>query len=187
MAEGSASPDLGSPELELERYRKRCSELEARNAELEKQVTRLESENRELREEFLSLKTTVSAVVARSIGAKAETGRSRLKKPGRRVGHQGASRTRPAKIDATVELDQSICPRCGGVLSQDHTDSYTRVVEDIVPARVVVIRKITNGNQSEEGARAHAVLMSIRETCALRKDNFFDYAMNYLSQPASER
>ena len=51
----------------------------------------------------------------------------------------------------------------------------------------VVIRKITNGNQSDKGAHAHAVLMSIRETCALRKENFFDYAMNYLSQPASER
>ena len=30
----------------------------------------------------------------------------------------------------------------------------------------VVIRKMTYGNQSEEGAHAHAVLMSIKETCA---------------------
>jgi len=29
--------------------------------------------------------------------------------------------------------------------------------------------------------------MSIKETCGLRKENFFDYAMNYLSQPASQR
>ena len=36
----------------------------------------------------------------------------------------------------------------------------------------VVIRKITYGNQSDEGA--HAVLMSIGETCGLRKENFFD-------------
>jgi len=29
-------------------------------------------------------------------------------------------------------------------------------------------------------------LMSIRETCNLRKENFFDYAMGYLN-PTSER
>jgi hypothetical protein len=51
----------------------------------------------------------------------------------------------------------------------------------------VVIRKITYGNRSEEGARAHAVLMSIKETCRLRKENFFDNAMGYLGRPASER
>ena len=51
----------------------------------------------------------------------------------------------------------------------------------------VVIRKITYGNQSEEGAHAHAVLMSIRETCGLRKENFFDYAMGYLSGSTSKR
>jgi transposase len=51
----------------------------------------------------------------------------------------------------------------------------------------VVIRKITYGNQSDEGAKAHAVLMSIKETCSLRKENFFNYAMGYLSQPASKR
>jgi hypothetical protein len=49
-----------------------------------------------------------------------------------------------------------------------------------------VIRKKTYGNQSVEGARAHAVLMSIRETCNLRKENFYDYAMQYLS-PTSKR
>ena len=40
---------------------------------------------------------------------------------------------------------------------------------------------------SDEGARAHAVLMSIKETCALRKENFFDYAMGYLAQQTSEQ
>ena len=49
-----------------------------------------------------------------------------------------------------------------------------------------VIRKITYGNQSDEGAKAHAVLMSVRETCSLRKENFFVYAMQQLN-PTSER
>jgi transposase len=117
-------PDYESLARELEYYRKRCSDLEAENAKL--------------KEELLALKTTVSAVVARSIGAKADTGRSRRhKKPGRRQGHEGASRSRPERTDETIELDQSTCPRCGDVLSSEPTDSYTRVVEDVVPARAV--------------------------------------------------
>ncbi|MEM3261215.1 MAG: hypothetical protein QXW72_02355 [Conexivisphaerales archaeon] len=49
-----------------------------------------------------------------------------------------------------------------------------------------MIRKITYGNQSDEGARVHAVLMSIKETCNLRKYNFYDHAIQYLS-PTSKR
>jgi len=45
---------------------------------------------------------------------------------------------------------------------------------------------MTYGNQSEEGARAHAVLMSVKETCNLRGENFFDYSMGYLD-PTSTR
>ena len=134
---------------ELHYYRRRCaelearnSELEARNSELEGRLAKLETENKGLREELLALKTTVSAVVARSIDAKADTGKKRYKRSGRRNGHEGASRRRPVKVDETVELDQSTCPRCGGPLSGKPTDAYTRVVEDIVPARVVVTKYV---------------------------------------------
>jgi transposase len=117
-------PPTASLEDQVEYYKRRCAELEA--------------ENVKLRERLASLETTVNAVVARGIGAKAETGRNRWKKAGRRRGHEGVSRARPAKIDSRVELDQSTCPRCGGQLSEKPTDSYTRVVEDVVPAKVVV-------------------------------------------------
>jgi transposase len=118
-------PASESPEGQLEYYKRRCVELEA--------------ENRELRERLASLETTVHAVVARSVDAKADTAtKKRYKKSGRKAGHVGSARARPAKIDATVELDQSTCPRCGGLLSEKPTDSYMRVVEDIVPAKVVV-------------------------------------------------
>ena len=126
-------PEGHPPDLESENAR-----LKEENARLRAEVEGLETEVAKLKEELLSLKTTVSAVVARSIDAKASNGRKRYKKSGRREGHQGASRARPDRVDATVELDQSICPRCGGVLSEKPTDSYNRVVEDIVPARVVV-------------------------------------------------
>lgn len=45
----------------------------------------------------------------------------------------------------------------------------------------VVIRKNTYGNKSEGGARALARLMSIRETCIKRGQNFYDYALEYLN------
>jgi transposase len=118
-------------------------DLESENARLREENARLRAEIAKLKEELLSLKTTVSAVVARGIDAKASSaGRMRYKRSGRREGHQGASRSRPERVDATVELDQSTCPTCGGLLSENHTDSYTRVVEDIVPARVVVTQYV---------------------------------------------
>ncbi|MDG6926547.1 MAG: transposase [Nitrososphaerota archaeon] len=135
MSQGTTDASNDGLARELQRYRESCTKLEEENA-------RLREENRELREELASLKTTVSAVVARSIDARANTERRRYKKSGRREGHQGAGRARPERVDATVELDQSTCPRCGGVISEKPTDSYTRVVEDIVPARVVVTRYV---------------------------------------------
>src|SRR5438093_3943031 len=115
-------PDGRPLELESENAR-----LKEENARLRTEVEGLEAEIAKLKEELLSLKTTVSAVVARSIDAKASsTGRKRYKKSGRREGHEGASRAKPERIDATVELDQSTCPRCGGSLSEKPSDSYTR-------------------------------------------------------------
>jgi transposase len=117
-------------------------DLESENARLREENARLRAEVESLKKELISLRTTVSAVVARGVGAKADTGRSRWRKAGRRRGHEGRSRSRPDRVDATVELDQSVCPRCGGSLSEEPTDSYTRVVEDVVPARVVVTEYI---------------------------------------------
>jgi predicted RNase H-like nuclease (RuvC/YqgF family) len=78
-AERSVSPDHESLARELEYYKRRCSELE-------KRVSKLGSENKELREKLASLETTVSAVVARSIGAKADAGRRRFNESERREG-----------------------------------------------------------------------------------------------------
>jgi transposase len=50
----------------------------------------------------------------------------------------------------------------------------------------VVIRKMTYGNQSMNGADVHKVLMSVSETCKLRGMNFYDYALDYLNS-ASKR
>lgn len=116
---------------ELEYYRHRCMLLE-------KEVAELMEENRHLREELASLKVTVSAVTAKNINAKPNMVKKRYRKSGRRKGHEGKSRRKPEHVDAMVELDQQICPDCGGNELSKATDSYTRIVEDIVPARVIV-------------------------------------------------
>ena len=70
-------------------------------------------------------------------------------------------------------------------LEEDGVDWNNNAAERALRSSVV-IRKITYGNQSDEGAAAHAVLMSVRQTCGLRKENFFDYSLAYLN-PTSER
>ncbi len=115
--------------------------LKEENTELKEKITNLEEKcklvvegNRQMREEIASLKTTVSAVVARSIRVKADSSSNHKNtkrnsaKPGRRNGHEGKSRRKPTHIDARIELDQPTCPKCGGHLSEDPTDEYSRVV-----------------------------------------------------------
>ncbi len=127
----------------LQYYRNRCSWLESELASALKKNVVLEAENKHLKEELASLKITVSAVVARGINTKPNTkkkskGKSNHK-PGRKKGHEGKSRRKPEHIDVKVEIDQTLCSKCGiSSLSAEPTDSYTRVVEDIVPARIVV-------------------------------------------------
>lgn len=118
-------------------------ELEAENVRLKEENKQLKEENKQLREELASLKTTVSAVVARGIGAKADFSNNKKSvPPGRKNGHEGKSRKKPLHIDARIELDEPTCPKCGGHLSEDPTDEYKRIVEDIVPARLVVTQYV---------------------------------------------
>lgn len=127
--------------------KKENAELNEKNAVLEGRVSELTvikeelgAENKQLKQELASLKVTVSAVVARSINAKSDTKRRKKhKKAGRKKGHEGRSRKEPEHIDARVEIDQaSSCPECDSNTLSEPTDSYTRVVEDIVPVRLVV-------------------------------------------------
>jgi regulator of replication initiation timing len=64
---------------ELEHYKELCRKLAEEN-------TKLREENAKMRDELLALKTTVTAVVARSIDARADSKKMRYKKSGRRGG-----------------------------------------------------------------------------------------------------
>ncbi|MDG6926545.1 MAG: hypothetical protein JRN09_08320 [Nitrososphaerota archaeon] len=116
-AERSASPDQESLARELERYEKRCSELE-------KQVATLASENKELREKLASLEATVSAVVARGIDAKADTTKHRYRKSGRREGARVGTRPRRPDVDqGDVRAEEGELLRlCHGILSKSTSE-----------------------------------------------------------------
>jgi transposase len=65
------------------------------------------------------------------------------------------------------------------------TDYHNKMAERAIRPNVI-IRKITNGHRSENGACAHKILMSVRETCRLRGLNFYDYSLEYLGRMASK-
>jgi hypothetical protein len=66
-------------------------------------------------------------------------------------------------------------------LEQDGVECHNNAAERAIRP-CVVIRKITSGNKTLDGARAQAVLLSIRETCAKRGVNWYNYALEYLAR-----
>jgi len=119
---------------------------------LQDQVRRLERENRELREENARLRKQVEELKAGLKGGppapptpppfvKPPAPRNKKPgKPGRRPGHPAALRPPPKKIDRTVPVPLPCgcqCPDCRGEL--EDFQSHDRLVEDVVPARVVTV------------------------------------------------
>lgn len=54
----------------------------------------------------------------------------RKKRPGRKNGHPGSRREKPARIDRRVEHRAKVCPHCGGPLNRC-AETRTRYIEDI--------------------------------------------------------
>jgi DNA-directed RNA polymerase subunit N (RpoN/RPB10)/FtsZ-binding cell division protein ZapB len=132
----------------IEYYRNRCSILEQENTALCKRLEKLEQgnnqlreENRQLREEIAAIKETVSALVARNINARADKRHNGIIKKDSQSNHSRKSRNKPTHIDHTITVDQKECRSCGSTLSEP-TDTYERIVEDIVPARIIVTKYI---------------------------------------------
>ncbi len=142
---------------ELEYYRNRCHWLEQENRQLRKDI---ESLHREIAE----LKQTVSTLVARNIKAKPNKIETAKKKKTSR--HPRKSRSRRAHIDDAITVDQKECNTCGKLLSEP-TDSYTRIVEDIIPAKAVVtkytiVRRYCTNCKKQISGNIHTVLSNER-------------------------
>jgi len=110
---------------------------------LEQQVNQLREENRQLREEIAAIKETVSALVARNINARPDKRHNNdtIHKDSK-SNHARKSRNKPAHMDSTMPVDQKVCSRCGSTHLSEPTDTYTRLVEDIVPARIIVTKYV---------------------------------------------
>lgn len=117
----------------------RINELQERNGQLREENKRLKQQNKEL---TASLKTPVDSAAPAALQIKPSVKR-RGKKPGRKAGHLPALRPLPDHIDVhqPVPLPKDpegheACPWCKSRLS-DLAD-HQHVVEDIVPAKVIV-------------------------------------------------
>lgn len=133
--------------LELMACRPALYRADQRVADLEERVAKLEAENRQLRRRVKEL--TAAAATPPRGGAPAPppfvkpSARGRRKKPGRKAGHPAALRPVPAMIDVHQDVPlprddagRPACPRCNCSLSD--VKRHERLVEDLVPAKVIV-------------------------------------------------
>ena len=148
---------------DIEYFRNRCDTLEQQNKELLKKNKQLQEENLQLKEEIIELKKTVSALVARNIRAKPNKTKLQKKNPSK---HARKSRNKSTYIDCTVTVDQKECNTCGAELSNP-TDSYTRTVEDIIPAKAIItqytiVRRYCRNCKKQISANIHTALSNER-------------------------
>lgn len=132
--------------LELNACRPALYRAGQRVGALEERVSKLEAENRRLRRR---VKELTSAAAPGSCGGTPPRPlvkppvRGRRRRPGRKAGHPAALRPVPDRVD----VDQDVplpkdaggvpaCPRCNCSLSD--VKHHERLVEDIVPSKVVV-------------------------------------------------
>ena len=118
----------------------RVNRLQDRNRELREENKRLKQQNKEL---TASLKTPENGRVSRTPPQFRASTQRRGKRPGRKAGHPPALRPAPDHIDAhqpvplpTDSGGHESCPWCKSRLLE--LADHERVVEDIVPAKVIV-------------------------------------------------
>jgi len=137
-------------ERELNTCRPAWYHASARIDKLEQQVKKLKAENNALRQRVKDL--TLAAASSKQVGGgessqtqtvKPSVKNRRRKRPGRKQGHPAALRPMPDHIDAhqPVPLPKDSdgcesCPCCNARLLE--IEEHERVVEDIIPAKVVV-------------------------------------------------
>jgi len=135
---------------ELDTYRPAWYRASVRIDKLEQRVEKLTAENKALRQKVKDL--TLAAESSKplgvdesspAIGVKPSVKHRGRKHPGRRKGHPAALRPMPDHIDAHQPVPlpkdsdgRESCPCCNSCLTE--IEQHQRVVEDIIPAKVVV-------------------------------------------------
>jgi transposase len=130
-------PELHRAYQKIDRLEQRVAKLEGENSILEQRVKDLTLAAEQAKKDQVPGQSAGSGV---SVKASA-TGRR--KRPGRKKGHPAALRPMPDHIDAHQEValpkdstGRESCPCCNACLLE--LEDHERVVEDIIPAKVVV-------------------------------------------------
>ena len=133
-------------EQELGVLRPRAYRDGQRIGQLEQQVEELRAENKLLKRRVAELTLAARSRDEASAGMpdiKPSAKARRRKRPGRKAGHPAALRPVPQTIDTHQEVPlprdsagRASCPRCNACLLE--TEDHERIVEDIIPAKVVV-------------------------------------------------
>ena len=126
-------------------YRKEWFFANERNNQLKERIEKVVAENRRLEQQNLELKAAAAGAAGKAAPplVKPSVARRRRSKPGRKQGHPAALRPMPEQIDVhqDVPLPEDLtgrasCPQCNACLLD--LENHQRIVEDIIPAKVVV-------------------------------------------------
>lgn len=132
----------------LNEAQKKIIEDENKLARDEKKITDLEKENSKLQRDLESKAQAVDKPGSLSTPSAMQPvyikppGSKRRHKPGRKKGHPGACRPKPAQIDQTVEHMLSECPQCGSTELGKPCGKHSQIVEDIPPVRPTVTEHV---------------------------------------------
>jgi len=112
----------------------RIAELEARQTDLEKRF-----------EELARLALRGAAPFARPQNKRA----SSPKPPGRKKGHEGATRRRhdDSEVDEHIDVPLEKCPQCGGALSAETDEAIEQTIIEAPVVEALVIRLVTHRNR----------------------------------------
>jgi hypothetical protein len=139
--------------LELRACQPELYHANRRVADLRERLEKLEAENRRLRRRVKELTAAATAAGAQTqlcpspppFVKENVKPQGRRKRPGRKAGHPAALRPAPAQVDVEQDVPlptgaagRASCPRCNCGLSD--VRRHDRLVEDVVPAKVVVTR-----------------------------------------------
>lgn len=134
--------DLDRAQQEIERLRKERERLEKENGRLKQEGERLKQESERLRRELeAALRATKRQAAPHSRGKL----KSNPKRPGRKKGHQRASRPIPSRVDEQIAVPMPrCCPHCGGGVEAEGSEAQYQ--EEIVRRTIVRRFDITVGH-----------------------------------------
>lgn len=129
----ACQPALYRADQKIDRLEQRLVKVEAENVILKQRVKDL----------TLAARQASHGEDQKAALVKPSVVRRRRKKPGRKEGHPAALRPMPEQIDSHQQVPlpedsagRASCPRCNSCLLE--LENHQRIVEDIIPAKVVV-------------------------------------------------